>query len=172
LVVQGQIGLRQRDGVEGWVAEVQGRGARSETSLVAQDVLDILGADVAGVHDLVNGTAGGGVAKQLDQEGQAHAFSAKRARASSQDFEVVDADSAEADQAGRQLVWLAARLLGQGGLAMGGELVVLVGVPAARMRGDALGSEEDGHVVVGAAHEDALVHQMRWHRVETMWRAT
>ena len=52
-VVDGQVGLGQRDGVELVVAEAQGGGLRNESALVAHDVLDVLGADVAGLHDLV-----------------------------------------------------------------------------------------------------------------------
>ena len=41
---------------------------RDETPLVAHDVLDVLGADVAGLHDLTDGAGGGDRAEDLDEE--------------------------------------------------------------------------------------------------------
>ena len=71
LVVDGQVGLGQaRWRSSSSLPRRRGGGLRSEAALVAQDVLDVLGADVAGLHDLGDGALGGGGAEELDEEGE------------------------------------------------------------------------------------------------------
>ena len=68
---------------------------------MAQNVLDILGADVPGSHDLFDRARDSRLSEELDQESEADAFAIYGARASREDPEVVAADRAEACKGGR-----------------------------------------------------------------------
>src|SRR5450755_3700210 len=72
LVVQREIWIAERERIEGRVAETQGRGRGRESLLVTKYVLDVLGADVARGHHLVDRGTGGLLAEQLDEEDESH----------------------------------------------------------------------------------------------------
>ncbi len=72
-------GSGQAELIELVVAEAQGRRLRGEPTLVAEHVLDVLGADVAGLHDLGDGALGCGGPEQLDEEGEPKGLAMDRA---------------------------------------------------------------------------------------------
>jgi hypothetical protein len=70
-VVGGEVRLAQADAVELVVPELEGRVGGGEALLVPQHVLHVLGADVAGGHDLLHRSAGRGVAEELGEQHEA-----------------------------------------------------------------------------------------------------
>ena len=68
LVVDGQVGLGHRDGVELLDAEAQRGRLGHEAAPMAQHVLHVLGADVAGLHHLVDRARRDARAEQLDEQ--------------------------------------------------------------------------------------------------------
>src|SRR5262249_23359302 len=98
LVVDREVGVTERQGVENRVPETQGCRRRDEALLVAQDVLDVFGADVAGGHDFGDGVTGRGLTEELDEKDEPLDFALNGALASSEGFEVSDAGVAQADE--------------------------------------------------------------------------
>jgi len=74
LVVDGEVGLPEGNGVESRHAEAKRSARRGEVAPVTQDVLDIFAADVATEHDLVECARDGGLAEELDEEGEPDAL--------------------------------------------------------------------------------------------------
>src|SRR5258708_12009186 len=84
------------------MGKVERRRRRRQTALVAQDVLDIFGADVAGAHHLGDGAGALRFAEQLDEQDQALRLARERAVRGGEDLEVAGAGFAQAVEAGRQ----------------------------------------------------------------------
>jgi hypothetical protein len=122
LVVDGEVRLGEGDAVEGVVAEAKGMGVGNETALVAKDVFDVPGADVAGLHDLRDGADGRGGPEQLDEQGESDDFLVDGARAGGEELEVRPSGVGEGRECGRQRAGGGARLVIEQGLLVRGVL--------------------------------------------------
>ena len=88
MVVLAEIGLGQAHAVELGDVDAQRLGTSGETALVPQDVLDILGADVARDHHLVDRASSGRKAEELNEPDESQGLTRNRAPARGQDAEV------------------------------------------------------------------------------------
>jgi len=88
VVVLAEIGLGQAHAVELGDVDAQRLGTSGETALVPQDVLDILGADVARDHHLVDRASSGRKAEELNEPDESQGLTRNRAPARGQDAEV------------------------------------------------------------------------------------
>jgi hypothetical protein len=164
-VVDGKVGLTKSECVEDGVAETERWCRRGQPLLVAKDVLDILGADVASSHDLVHRRSGDALAKELDEKSQPDQLALERTSAGGEYLEVADAGFAEADERRGQRIGSRTWLVGEESLLVRGMLDVLASAPATWVERDLLGTEEDGDRLVVSAHNDGLAHQAPGYRV-------
>jgi hypothetical protein len=83
----------------------------NEPALVAQDVLDVLGADMAGLHHLGDRACDGGGPEQLDEQGESDDFMMDGSRSRGEELEVGLAGLGQRGESGRQRAGGGARLV-------------------------------------------------------------
>ena len=93
------------------VAEAQRGSVRNESTLVAHDVLDVLGPDMSRLHDLSHCAGGGDYAEDLDEERETERLAMNRAGARGEQLEVGAPEIPEPDERGRQVTRCRSRLV-------------------------------------------------------------